>query len=157
MDSDRLMYGSIGAGVLVGLFLLVLLGWIGFYGWIAAGIAAGLAARGAARGLVAGLVAGIVTSALLIVFALFVPIGVLTTIDSQINSPFLTNSVFPFVFNVMGLPALTIIKHVAIDGIVIPALGGFVGGAILSNGYFVQEVAPKVEPVIPQEKGEQVS
>ncbi|MCL5783590.1 MAG: hypothetical protein M1476_06755 [Candidatus Thermoplasmatota archaeon] len=157
MDSDRLMYGSIGAGVLVGLFLLTLLGWIGFYGWIAAGVAAGLAARGAARGLVAGLLAGILASVILIVFALFVPIAIVITLNSLIDSPFLTNDVFPFIYHVMGLPALTIIKHVAIDGIVIPALGGFVGGAILSNGYYVQEVAPKEEPVIPQEKGEQVS
>ena len=85
MSSDRIMYGSIGAGILAGLIMLALFGWITLYGWFAAGIAAGLASRGSARGFLAGLISGAILSVLAIVLALFVPASTLGTAKGALD------------------------------------------------------------------------
>ena len=60
MSNERLMYGSIATGIISGVLLLILIGWIPLYGWIIAGFAAGLASRGSARGFMSALISGVV-------------------------------------------------------------------------------------------------
>lgn len=140
MESNRLMYGSIGAGVIVGILLLALFGWFSFYGWILAGVAAGFASRGSARGFASGLLAGIIVSAAAIVVTLFVPVSALNTIFYDVGNSYMNSTVFATVYSTISLPTVVLVKKLVIDLIVLPAIGGFVGGSILSNGYQVVEV-----------------
>lgn len=140
MSSDRIMYGSIGAAILVGLIMLALFGWITLYGWLAAGLAAGLAARGSARGFLAALISGIILSAIAIALALFVPVSTLYTYAGYIGNNYIQTTLIKPAINLLGLQMTTLVKDLAFDYILVPALGGFVGGSILSNGYFIQEV-----------------
>lgn len=140
METNRLMYGSIGAGVIVGILLLVLFGWITFYGWIVAGLAAGFASRGSARGLLSGLLSGIIVSAVALTVTLFVPVSALNTIFYDIGNQYLSNTAFANVYTTISLPTVELVKKLVIDLIVLPGIGGFIGGSILSNGYHVVEV-----------------
>lgn len=160
MESSRLMYGSIGAGIGVGMLLLGLFGWIQFYGWILAGFAAGLASRGSARGFASALLAGIIMSAVAIAVTLFIPVSALNTIFYDVGNQYLSNTVFASVYTVIGLPTMVLVKKLVVDLIVLPAVGGFVGGSILTNGYHVVEVQeeevsrPKPKPVEPKKTAE---
>ncbi len=140
MESSRLMYGSVGAGIVSGILVLTLFGWVPYYGWIVAGLVAGLASRGSGRGLLSGLLAGIVVSAVVIAVTLFVPISALNTIFADFGNQYLNNTVFSTVYTAINMGTIELIKKVAVDLIVLPAVGGFIGGSILSNGYHVVEV-----------------
>ncbi len=140
MSSDRIMYGSIGAGILAGLIMLALFGWITLYGWFAAGIAAGLASRGSARGFLAGLISGAILSVLAIVLALFVPASTLVTYAGYIGNHYIQTTLVAPALNLLGLQTTALVKDLAFDYILVPTLGGFIGGSILSNGYRVEEV-----------------
>lgn len=155
MDSNHLMYGSVGAGILAGILLLVLFGWLGLVGWIVAGFLAGVASRGSGRGFLSGLVAGIIVSAFAIAVALFVPMSAVNSVVSFFGNTYLNQTVFSSVYKALNLSTLStygLLKKVAVDLIVLPAIGGFVGGAVASRGYFVhEEVEP--EPVRAQHTG----
>lgn len=152
METSRLMYGSIGAGVVVGILLLGLLGWIPFYGWIIAGFAAGLASRGSARGLGSGLLAGIIVSAVAIAVTLFVPVSALNTIFYDVGNQYLNKTVFATVYTTISLPTIVLVKKLVVDLIVLPGIGAFIGGSILTNGYHVVEVHEEEESPAPKAK-----
>lgn len=148
MESDRIMYGSIGAGILAGLIMLALFGWLSLYGWLAAGLAAGLASRGSARGFLAGLMAGAIISIIALALALFVPVSTLNTYAGYLGNQYIQNTLIAPALTLLGLKTMVLVKELAVDYIAIPALGGLVGGSILSNGYRVQEMeeSEKEEP-----------
>ncbi len=148
MNTERLEYGSMGAGLIIGILLLVLLGWIPFVGWIVAGLAAGLAARGAMRGLFSGLIAGVIVSAVLIAVILFVNVGEINTIFSYFGTSSVVVSIYTVLMHLENYSSLALIKAIVINGIAIPAIGGLVGGSILSRGYMVveQEVQEEAAP-----------
>lgn len=135
-----MMYGSIGAGILVGLIMLILFGWISLFGWLAAGLAAGFAARGSARGFLAGLISGIIISILALALSLFVPVSTLNTYLAYIGNQYIQNTVFKPELNILGYQLMTLVKKLVVDVILFSAVGGFIGGSILSNGYTVEEV-----------------
>lgn len=145
MDSNRLMYGSIGAGTLVGILLLALFGWIPLFGWLLAGVAAGLASRGSGRGFVAGLLAGVVVTIVAVATVMFVPVSDINTLSGYIGNQYLNGTVFSSIYGIMGMATVPLLKKAAVDLILLPAIGGFIGGSILSNGYFVQEVEEEHE------------
>ncbi len=151
MESNRLMYGSIGAGILAGLIMLILFGWISLFGWLAAGLVAGFAARGSARGFLAGLISGIIVSIITLVLSLFVPVSTLNTYLAYMGNTYIQNTVFKPELNILGYQLVALVRKLAVDVILIPAVGGFIGGSILSNGYFVEEVEDRAneerEPV----------
>ncbi|HLH85240.1 MAG TPA: hypothetical protein VKU79_00025 [Thermoplasmataceae archaeon] len=140
MDSERVVYGSLGAGILATALGLVLFGWVPFFGWIIPGVIGGLAARGAFRGFFSSLIGGAVVSALIVAFALFVPVSEVHSIMLFLNNTYLNNNVFPSLLALMNMNTETLAKSVGIDSIILPAIGGFIGGAMLSRGYVVQEV-----------------
>ncbi|MFG1449835.1 MAG: hypothetical protein AAE983_04245 [Thermoplasmataceae archaeon] len=146
MNTERLEYGSMGAGLIVGILLLVLLGWIPFTGWIIAGFAAGLAARGSIRGFFSGLIAGVIVSAVLIAVILFVNVGDINTIFSYFGTSSLVVSIYTVVMHLENLSSVALIKAIVINGIAIPAIGGLVGGSILSRGYMVVEQEEQEQP-----------
>lgn len=139
MNDEHLEYGSMGAGIVVGIVLLVLLGWIPFVGWIVAGFAAGLSSRGALRGVFSGLVSGVVVSAVLISVILFLSVGNINTIFGYLGNGYLVTSIKGVVMHLEVYGSTELIRSVVISGIVIPAVAGLVGGSILSRGYLVQE------------------
>ena len=146
MNTERLEYGSMGAGLIVGILLLVLLGWIPFTGWIIAGFAAGLAARGSIRGLFSGLIAGVIVSAVLISVILFINVGDINTIFSYFGTSSIVVSIYTIVMHLENYGSLALIKAIVINGIAIPAVGGLVGGSILSKGYMVVEQEEQEQP-----------
>lgn len=146
MDSNRLMYGSIGAGILVGILMLVLFGWLAIYGWLVAGVVAGMASRGSGRGFLSGLIAGIVVSAIAVAFALFIPVSTINTLVGYVGNQYLSSTVFAPIYSVLGLSTTELLKRMAVDLILIPAVGGFIGGSVMSNGYFVEEVEEHEQP-----------
>ena len=155
MNSERFEYGSMGAGIVVGLILLILLGWIPFTGWIIAGVVAGLAARGALRGLFSGLIAGVIASAILITVVLFLSVGNINTIFSYFGTSSVVVSIYTAIMHLENYGTTALIKAIVIDGIVIPTIGGLVGGSILSRGYIVQdEESTEVAHVQSQPSGE---
>ena len=137
MDSNRLMYGSIGAGILVGILMLVLFGWLAIYGWLVAGVVAGMASRGSGRGFLSGLIAGIVVSAIAVAFALFIPVSTINTLVGYVGNQYLSSKVFAPIYSVLGLSTTELLKRMAVDLILIPAVGGFIGGFVVSKWNFV--------------------
>lgn len=139
MSDERIEYGSMGAGIAVGILLLVLLGWIPFVGWIAAGFAAGLSSRGALRGVLSGLIAGVVVSAVLISVILFLSVGNINTIFGYFGNSYIVSSIKGLVMHLEVYGSTQLIRAVVINGIAIPAIAGLAGGGILSRGYLVEE------------------
>jgi uncharacterized membrane protein YjgN (DUF898 family) len=146
MNEERVEYGSMGAGIAVGIVLLVLLGWIPFVGWIIAGFAAGLSSRGALRGVFSGLISGVVVSAVLISVILFLSVGNINTIFGYLGNSYLVSSIKGLVMHLEVYGSTDLIKAVVINGIAIPAVAGLAGGGIMSRGYLVQE-SYEEEPV----------
>lgn len=164
------MYGSIATGIISGVLLLILIGWIPLYGWIIAGFAAGLASRGSARGFISALISGVIVSIGIILMALFMPFSDIVSISSFLGNSYLNAHAFPYLSSLLSNGTIPLVKIIAVDYIAIPVVGGIIGGAILNNGYYIvesQEVAapvpapaqaPAPEPKIsPQEAGEEAS
>ena len=168
MSNERLMYGSIATGIISGVLLLILIGWIPLYGWIIAGFAAGLASRGSARGFMSALISGVVVSIGIILMALFMPFSDLAAISSFLGTAYLNAHAFPYLYSLLSNGTIPLVKIIAVDYIAIPVVGGIIGGAILNNGYYIvesQEVpaaapvqihAPETQ-VSTQEAGEEAS
>ncbi|MEM0158525.1 MAG: hypothetical protein QW812_03345 [Thermoplasmataceae archaeon] len=145
MNSERVMYGSLVAGILATALGLVLFGWVPFFGWIIPGIIGGLAARGAFRGFFSAVVGGAIVGAALVSAALFVSVAQVHSIMIFLNNTYLNNNVFPSLLALMNMNSAELAKSVGVDAVLLPAIGGFIGGAMLSRGYIVEEV-----PEIPE-------
>lgn len=133
VESDR-VYGSIGAAVVAGVLLLIVLGWLPLYGWLAAGLAAGLIARGSGRGLLAGIISGAIVSAVATASTLFLTGAEMSSLVGLIGNDLVSSHVFNAIDILSSMSSMAIIKTLLVDGIVIPAIGGFIGGSILSRG-----------------------
>lgn len=167
MSNERLMYGSIGAAILSGVVLLLLVGWISFYGWIAAGLIAGIIARGTARGFISALMAGVIVSIAIIASALFLPFSDISAASAFVGNAYLNTHAFPYLYALLSQGTVTLIKTVAVDYIAIPVVSGIIGGSLLTNGYYVvessevQAPAPAMQPEVnqapQQDEGEEAS
>jgi hypothetical protein len=105
--------GSIGAGVMIGFFLLLILGWIPIIGALIAGIVAGAVARGAGRGLVAGFISGIIGVGIIVILLT----GVLSFLGGVIGG-------------LIGISVGTVLILLSIGGAVVAMIGGLIGGAL---------------------------
>lgn len=113
---DMKMSGSIGAGVVVGFFLLLIIGWIPIIGALISGIAAGATARGALRGMATGFIAGIIGA---------IAIGILlTTVGTSIGG---------IIGGIIGMGIGTVLLLLSIGGAILSMMGGFIGGALRSR------------------------
>lgn len=139
MSNERLMYGSIGAAILSGTLLLILLGWIPFYGWIIAGFTSGIVARGTARGFISALISGVIVSIGIILMALFLPYSDIAAISSYLGNSYLNANAFPYLYALLSNGTLGLVKTIAVDYISIPVAAGLIGGSVLTNGYYVVE------------------
>ncbi|MEM0157146.1 MAG: hypothetical protein QXN26_03655 [Thermoplasmataceae archaeon] len=139
MSNERLMYGSIGSGIISGVLLLILIGWIPLYGWIIAGLAAGLAARGSARGFISALISGVIVSMGIVLMALFMPFSDIAGISSFLGNAYLNAHAFPYLYSLLSNSTIPLVKIIAVDYIAIPVVGGLIGGAILNNGFYIVE------------------
>lgn len=167
MSNERLMYGSLGAAILSGVVLLIMVGWISFYGWIAAGFIAGMIARGTARGFISALIAGVIASIGIIAAALFLPFSDISAVSAFIGNAYLNAHAFPYLYTLLSLGTTSLVKTVAVDYIGIPVVSGMIGGSILTNGYYVvesseeqapaQTAIPQISPTDTNEDGEEAS
>ncbi len=146
MSNERLMYGSIGAAVLSGVVLLVLVGWISFYGWIIAGLITGMIARGTARGFISALIAGVVVSMGIVVAALFLPFSDISAASAFVGNAYLNAHAFPYLYALLSQGTVSLVKTIAVDYIAIPVVSGMIGGSLLTNGYYVVESSEEQEP-----------
>lgn len=132
MPSSDLEYGSAGAAIVAGILTFIVLGWLSIYGWLAAGIVAGLIARGSLRGTVSAIISGAIVSGIMIALTIFVSPSVITTYTGFLGSNQLVGDITGKVQAAMALQPVILIKALAIGAIVVPAIGGFIGGSILS-------------------------
>ncbi len=146
MSNERLMYGSIGAGIISGALLLILIGWIPLYGWIIAGLAAGLVSRGSARGFISALISGIIVSTGIVLMALFMPFPYIAELSSLLGNAYLNAHAFPYLYSLLSNGTVPLVKIIAVDYIAVPVVGGFIGGAILNNGYYIVESTEAAAP-----------
>lgn len=150
MSTSDLEYGSASAAIAAGILTFIVLGWLPIYGWLIAGIITGLIARGSMRGTVAAIVAGAIVSVVLIALTILVSPSVVTTYTSYLGSSALVGNIVSTVEHAMSLQPLALVKDLGISAIVVPAIGGFIGGSVLSPreryGGDIQDNTPEPEP-----------
>lgn len=132
MPSSDLEYGNATAGVIAGILVFLMLGWLNVYGWIAAGLAVGLISRGAARGLVAAIVTGAVVTGILVAITILATPADVGNILAYTGTGVLPEKIVGSVQHIMALKPLILIRSLAIDAIAVPAVSGFIGGSIMS-------------------------
>ena len=145
MSREDKVYGNIPEAIIAGIILIALLNHLDLVGFILAGFAVGLIARGAMRGLLSGLLAGVVISLVAMVFVLFLPDYGITMINTYLGNNLLTATITGTLRFLGSQPSNSLIRQLIIDGTVIPAIGSFIGGAILSQGYDYSEEAEEIE------------
>ena len=107
--------GSLGLGVIVGIILIVIIGWVPILGALIAGMVAGAIARGPARGLVAGFVAGLI-GLLALAFLFTYSGGAVWTIFKNV---------------LLGFNISITLAVLEASGLILISLGGIVGGALM--------------------------
>jgi len=147
MPSSDLEYGSAGASIAAGILTFIVLGWLPVYGWIVAGLVAGLVARGSLRGTVSAIVSGAVVSGIVIALSILVSPSVLTTYTAFLGSNQLVTDVMGKLQAAMAMQPVVLIKALAVSAIVVPAIGGFIGGSILSPRRYEEEYEEVPEAV----------
>lgn len=132
MSSQDLEYGSAVAAVIAGILTFVVLGWLSIYGWLAAGLVAGLVSRGSLRGTITAIVSGAIVSAIIIALTLLVSPGLISSYTAFLAGNSLTVDVNAKLNMLMAMQPLVLVKTLVISAVVIPAIGGFIGGSIMS-------------------------
>lgn len=145
MSREDKVYGNIPEAIIAGIILIALLNHLDLIGLMLAGFAVGLIARGAMRGLLSGLLAGVIISLLAMVFVLFLPNYGITMINTYLGSNILTTTITGTLRFLGSQPSNSLIRQLIVDGTVIPAVGSFIGGAILSQGYDYSEEAEDID------------
>ncbi len=146
MPSD-LEYGSAKAAIVAGILTFIVLGWLSIYGWLIAGVVAGLIARGSLRGTVSAIVSGAIVSAVMIALTLFVSPSLITTYASYLGTSQLVGDIVAQVQLAMSMQPVVLMKALMISAIIAPAIGGFIGGSILSPRHrFDEDFEEVAEP-----------
>jgi|GEM_PF-2733756 hypothetical protein len=145
MSREDKVYGNIPEAIIAGIILIALLNHMDLVGLILAGFAVGLIARGAMRGLLSGLLAGVIISLLSMIFVLFLPDYGITMINAYLGNNILTANITGTLRFLGSQPSNSLIRQLIVDGTVIPAMGSFIGGAILSQGYDYSEGAEEID------------
>lgn len=149
MPSD-LEYGSAKAAVAAGILTFIVLGWLSIYGWIIAGVVAGMIARGSLRGTVSAIVSGAIVSGVMIVLTLFVSPSLITTYTAYLGSSSLVIDIVGKVQLAMTMQPLVLIEALIVSAIVVPAIGGFIGGSIMSPRHSMDEEYEEVAEAAPE-------
>lgn len=131
MSTTDLEYGSAAAAIIAGILTFVILGWLSIYGWLAAGLVAGLVSRGSGRGTITAIVSGAIVSAIIIAMTILVSASTITGMVSFISGNPLTADVLSKLDVLMAMQPISLIKTLVISAVVIPAIGGFIGGSIM--------------------------
>jgi hypothetical protein len=128
--------GNLGKGIL-GVFLaLLILGPILGFGWIISGFFGGLIARGSFRGFMAGLLGGIILGLVMIEVAYYISPSVIDNIISYTGKLFLIKQIDVQYLSTrgnLGSNPFRTILNVVVEGGVVTAIGGFIGGSILQR------------------------
>ncbi len=148
MSTSDLEYGSASAGIVAGILTFIVLGWLPIYGWIAAGIVTGLIVRGSLRGAVAAVIAGAIVSGVLIALTILVSPSVISTFSSYLGSNVLVGNITGQIKLAMSMQPLVLIKSLGVSALLVPAIGGFIGGSVLSPRSRYEE---SYEPEAPSE------
>ncbi|WP_393971250.1 hypothetical protein OXIME_001517 [Oxyplasma meridianum] len=148
MSKGEKVYGNIPEAIVAGIILIALLNHMQLVGFILAGFAIGLIARGAMRGLLSGLLAGVIISLLSMIFVLFLPDYGIKMINTFLGNNLLTVPITATLRFLGSQPSNSLIRQLIIDGTVLPAIGAFIGGAILSQGYDYSEEGEEMDEVI---------
>lgn len=130
MSSESLEYGSAAAAVAAGILTFIILGWLSIYGWLAAGLVAGLISRGSLRGTLSAVVSGAIVSGVIIALTFLVSPAMIAHLASYVGGTALTGDITGKLNALMTLKPVDLIRTLVISAIVIPAVGGFIGGSI---------------------------
>jgi hypothetical protein len=128
--------GSVGFGILATIIGLAVMGFVPLVGWLFPGIFGGLAARGKARGLVSALIGAGIVITIAIEFALYIVpntyfVNILTTYtgNSLVTKYVLIESAY--VKGLMTTNLYAFLGKAVSNVLIIPGLGGLIGGSIL--------------------------
>ncbi len=128
--------GSVLKGLIVTFISLIFLGPFLGIGWFISGLFGGLTGRGSVRGLVSGLIGGLIASVVIIELSYYLPGSIFTDITNFTGNIFLLNYLSSFYLSTkasLGVDALKTVIGIIIEITAVPALGGLVGGSILSR------------------------
>lgn len=128
--------GNILKGLIVTFISLVFLGPFFSIGWFISGVFGGLTGRGSIRGFASALIGGLIASVVIIELSYYMPYSVITDITNFTGNIYLLHyltDTYMVTKNSLNSDALKTIIGVIIEITIIPALGGLVGGSILSR------------------------
>lgn len=128
--------GSILKGLIVTLISLVFLGPFLAIGWFISGVFGGLTGRGSVRGLASGLIGGLIATVVIIELSYYLPASLITAVTNFTGNIYLLHyltETYMATKASLKVDTLKTIIGVVIEITVIPALGGLVGGSILSK------------------------
>lgn len=136
--ADEESTGSVGFGIIATIASLAVMGYFPLIGWIIPGIFGGLIARGKLRGLVSALIGAGVVITIAIEFALYIipNASFVTLLTTYTGNSLVTRGVLAESGYVRGMLTANLYNFMGkaiADGLVIPGIGGFIGGAILGR------------------------
>ncbi|MGP6220579.1 hypothetical protein [Caldiplasma sukawensis] len=128
--------GNFGLGMAATFLSMAILGPFLSLGWILSGFFGGLIARGPGRGFAAALIGGLIISVVVFEMSILVSPSLFTDISNYTGNFFVLNQAFSVFSEVRAYYKVnstqTLIK-ILIEGGVVPAIGGFIGGSIIKN------------------------
>ncbi|MCL4345243.1 MAG: hypothetical protein M1375_02560 [Candidatus Thermoplasmatota archaeon] len=126
--------GNIGVGILATFLSLVIMGPILGVGWLVSGLFGGLIAKGKLQGFAAGLIGGLILTIALIEISYYVLPASINTITSYTGNFYIVDSmvkVYTETRNaITGGSTINKLVGLIVEGVVIPGIGGFIGGSI---------------------------
>lgn len=123
-------FGSFAGAVAVAIILIPLLGLISVYALIFAGILAGAASRGVARGTLATVLAGFILVAIVIGLAVFSAGTFLINNSASLQQFSLLYQGAISLVDLIDGPTISIVEKSLFYLVLIPGLGGLIGGLI---------------------------
>ncbi|MGP6206591.1 hypothetical protein ACNF42_00940 [Cuniculiplasma sp. SKW3] len=129
--------GSIGVGIFATFISLIFMGPSFGIGWLISGFFGGLVAKGKLPGFAAGLIGGLILTIALIEISYYVNPSTITTITSYTGNFYLTNVIVKVYTEtraaITGSNPVKALIGLIVEGVVVPGLGGLIGGATLNR------------------------
>lgn len=135
--SDRKDNGSIGIGIFATFISLIIMGPYFGIGWLISGFLGGMVARGKLQGFAAGLIGGLILTIALIEISYYVLPATISTITSYTGNFYIVSSIvktYTYTRNaITGTKTIGTLIGLIVEGVLIPGLGGLIGGSVLNR------------------------
>ena len=138
--SEKELSGSLGAGVISVIIVLVVIGTFGvnvlmIFGALVAGVLGGLVAKGKLRGIITGVIGGLIVTVLILELGMVLPSSLESTLLTYTGNSIITMHVFGEIgYAKAQANSTSYIERLVFDVVLMTLLGGFIGGGIHGNG-----------------------